>query len=255
MSASEQMAQMLNELMGPRRNAVAGENIEIRFDDEEVCKFFLVGYCPNEMFVNTKTDLGPCGKMHDEGMRKAYRDSDRFEKLGYEEAFLSFIRKLHNDMQKKIKRNMDRLAITQPNVAPPTEESKAKMEKEVEELTEKINECMAQAESLGAAGKIEEAQQVVEQADNHKAARDQLKRALVGAPAPVTDDGMAKQMEVCKICGCFLIVNDAQQRIDEHFLGKQHVGFAKIKATMEEFEVWHLYSGIAKTELLGRFRF
>uniref|UniRef100_A0A914V9I2 Luc7-like protein 3 n=1 Tax=Plectus sambesii TaxID=2011161 RepID=A0A914V9I2_9BILA len=78
--------------------------------------------------------------------------------------------------------------------------------------------------------------QVVEQADNHKAARDQLKRALVGAPAPVTDDGMAKQMEVCKICGCFLIVNDAQQRIDEHFLGKQHVGFAKIKATMEEFE-------------------
>lgn len=52
--------------------------------------------------------------MHDEGMRKAYRDSDRFEKLGYEEAFLSFIRKLHNDMQKKIKRNMDRLAVTQP---------------------------------------------------------------------------------------------------------------------------------------------
>jgi hypothetical protein len=73
MSASEQMAAMLNELMGPRRNAAPGENIELRYDDvsrcicrdsfgnlqDEVCKFFLaIGYCPHEMFTNTKADLG-----------------------------------------------------------------------------------------------------------------------------------------------------------------------------------------------------
>jgi hypothetical protein len=32
MSATEQMAAILNELMGPRRNAAPGENIELRFD-------------------------------------------------------------------------------------------------------------------------------------------------------------------------------------------------------------------------------
>lgn len=33
-----------------------------------------------------------------------------------------------------------------------------------------------------------------------------------------------KQMEVCPVCGAFLIVGDAQQRIDDHLSGKQHVG-------------------------------
>lgn len=33
-----------------------------------------------------------------------------------------------------------------------------------------------------------------------------------------------KQMEVCTICGAFLIVGDAQQRIDDHLMGKQHLG-------------------------------
>ncbi len=58
-------------------------------------------------------------------------------------------------------------------------------------------------------------------------------------------------MEVCEICGCFLIVGDAQQRIDEHFVGKQHVGFAKIKATIEEMEVTDIYF---KCYLCGYFR-
>lgn len=34
-----------------------------------------------------------------------------------------------------------------------------------------------------------------------------------------------KQMEVCEVCGAFLIVGDAQQRIDDHLMGKQHVGY------------------------------
>ncbi|GBO99762.1 Luc7-like protein 3 [Eumeta japonica] len=32
-----------------------------------------------------------------------------------------------------------------------------------------------------------------------------------------------KQMEVCEVCGAFLIVGDAQQRIEDHLMGKQHL--------------------------------
>lgn len=46
-----------------------------------------------------------------------------------------------------------------------------------------------------------------------------------------------KQMEVCKICGAFLIVGDAQSRIDDHLMGKQHVGYARIRATVDEMMV------------------
>lgn len=34
-----------------------------------------------------------------------------------------------------------------------------------------------------------------------------------------------KQMEVCPVCGAFLIVGDAQQRIEDHLSGKQHMGW------------------------------
>lgn len=46
-----------------------------------------------------------------------------------------------------------------------------------------------------------------------------------------------KQMEVCEVCGAFLIVGDAQSRVDDHLMGKQHMGYAKIKATVEDLKV------------------
>ena len=46
-----------------------------------------------------------------------------------------------------------------------------------------------------------------------------------------------KQMEVCEVCGAFLIIGDAQTRVDDHLMGKQHMGYAKIKSTVEELKV------------------
>lgn len=56
---------------------------------------------------------GPCGRIHDEGLKKSYRESDKFEKLGYERSFYNFISRLHDDMKRKIIRNKERLALTQ----------------------------------------------------------------------------------------------------------------------------------------------
>lgn len=33
-----------------------------------------------------------------------------------------------------------------------------------------------------------------------------------------------------------MIVGDAQSRVDDHLMGKQHMGYAKIKATVEELK-------------------
>lgn len=43
-----------------------------------------------------------------------------------------------------------------------------------------------------------------------------------------------KQMEVCEVCGAFLIVGDAQQRIEDHLTGKQHLGYSKLRKAVEE---------------------
>lgn len=45
-----------------------------------------------------------------------------------------------------------------------------------------------------------------------------------------------KQMEVCEVCGAFLIVGDAQSRIDDHLMGKQHMGYARLKHAVSEIQ-------------------
>jgi hypothetical protein len=43
------------------RNLTAEEkkgHRELRWDDKEVCGCYLVRFCPHELFINTKSDLG-----------------------------------------------------------------------------------------------------------------------------------------------------------------------------------------------------
>lgn len=156
MSATEQMAQMLNELMGVKRNADIGDTDEPDFDEPDVCKNFLVAFCPNEMFRNTKADLGFCPKIHDPALRLKYRESSRFEKLGYEEEFLNKIRRLDDEVRRKIEKNERRLAMTQPVIKDASKEGgegetdaqrrqKELISEQQSNLSAKINDCMEKA--------------------------------------------------------------------------------------------------------------
>lgn len=48
---------------------------------------------------------------------------------------------------------------------------------------------------------------------------------------------LEKQMEVCKVCGAFLIVGDAPARLDDHMQGKQHVGYQRLRNAVDEIMV------------------
>lgn len=84
---------------------------------------------------------------------------------------------------------------------------------------------MEQAEKLGNEGKVEEAQGVMKLCDQLKKERQQLENLSNDRPENAPQ---AKQMEVCPICGAFLIVGDAESRQREHLLGKQHMGYAQV---------------------------
>lgn len=52
----------LDELMGKHRDAPLHERSgkKTNFSDPEVCKYELVAVCPNQLFKNTRSDLGAC---------------------------------------------------------------------------------------------------------------------------------------------------------------------------------------------------
>jgi RNA-binding protein Luc7-like 2 len=45
---------------------------DIKFVDSKVCRNFLAGICPHDVFVNTKMDLGQCPKTHSQRLKDDY---------------------------------------------------------------------------------------------------------------------------------------------------------------------------------------
>ena len=77
----------------------------------------MASFCPHDLFVNTRADLGPCNKIHDEELKKQYEKSSRYGKLGFEDEFEDFVRGLLSDVEKRIRRGNERLKLTQSDLA------------------------------------------------------------------------------------------------------------------------------------------
>ena len=69
--ATSQIASMLDELMGRNRNFAPDDASarELKWTDPDVCKYYIVQFCPHDLFTNTKADLGTCGKIHDDALK------------------------------------------------------------------------------------------------------------------------------------------------------------------------------------------
>merc|ERR1712012_953822 len=234
--AAAAAAALLDELMGRNRNLdPADSNREIKWDDKDVCKYYLCGFCPNELFTNTRADLGSCDKIHDDKLLGIYQKSSRYERQGYEEDMMRYLQSLLSDVERRIKRGHARLALNNlqggmGTAADATREERSAM------LTQRITELLEEAEQLGCEGKVEEAQGIMKLCEQLKEERTELEKPpqILGRRGQLLEEDMSKRMEVCEVCGALLVAGDAQQRIDEHIMGKQHMGYARIRAYVEE---------------------
>lgn len=54
--------------------------------DPKVCRSYLVGTCPHDLFTNTKQDLGICPNLHNDALKTEWQDADdkQKEKWGFE---------------------------------------------------------------------------------------------------------------------------------------------------------------------------
>jgi len=225
---------LLDELMGKDRNLLPNEKpkSKLHFTDPDVCKFFLCGFCPSELFTNTKSDLGPCYKNHDVSVREEFKRSPDKEKYNYENDFLHHLERLVNDLDRRIKKGLERLEHQNemPNY-PLTEEAREK----VDNLTERILSLLKNMEDLAENGKIDESQAIMHQVDQLKLEKDALIRSGTLAAMP-TSSSAEKRMRVCETCGAFLVIGDTEKRTISHLEGKQHQGYLKIRTTLEELK-------------------
>lgn len=197
----------------------------------------MVRFCPHELFTNTKADLGPCNKIHDEELKKKFaQEKESYKKSQYMDEFLRFCQRMLTELQARIKKAKERLYLTQNDDALPS--SASGQHKETEEkirlLSQRINALVEEAEQAGCQGNVEQAQGLMKLSEQLREERDQLRRVIMPFLGKDEYSQHQKTMEVCDTCGAFLIVGDAQQRIDDHLMGKQHIGYSRLKSAVDD---------------------
>ncbi|KAJ2706061.1 splicing factor [Coemansia sp. IMI 203386] len=217
--------QLLQELMGQYQDSGS------RYTDVNVCKDHLVEFCPNQLFVNTKADLGPCDLLHDDKLKDAYQKSSDRGRLGYEHVFYDRLQRLHSDLQRKVRRAMDRVTTeADEQLVNPHKEEK---EEKAIIMDERIRRMLKQVEEQGESGKVDEAIGLYGQVEKMKADLRVLKQRIDSVNPMFKNE---KRLEVCDVCGAFLVPNDASKRLDAHKEGKQHQGYIRIQKALEEYK-------------------
>jgi len=91
-----------------------GRNSQLSITDPKVCRSYLVGACPHDLFTNTKQDLGPCPKVHSEGLKTEYEAASSAEKVkwGFEFDYMRDMQKYIDDCDRRIETAQRRLEKT-----------------------------------------------------------------------------------------------------------------------------------------------
>lgn len=158
-----------------------------------------------------------------------------------EDEFLTFCQQTLADVEKRIKRAKQRLSFHQMDQR---DESASflplndDVQEKVNAISKQIEELLESVEEMGCEGRVDDAQETMKQVERLKSERTLLKKDSHSGHwiQQRAEMGVAqeKQMQVCDVCGAFLVVNDIQQRVDDHLMGKQHVGFKKLKTAVDE---------------------
>ncbi|KAG7165459.1 RNA-binding protein Luc7-like 2-like [Homarus americanus] len=229
MSAHDQMRAMLDQLMGTSRNG-DDTRYRLKFSDPKVCKSFLLTCCPHEILSSTRMDLGECPKVHDLALRADYEQASAQKDYFYDIDAMEHLQSFITDCDRRTESAKKRLAETQEELSA---EVAAKANK-VHDLAEQIGKKLARAEGLGADGMVEESMKLMEEVEDlrkRKAAAEQEYRNSMPASSY-----QQQKLRVCEVCSAYLGIHDNDRRLADHFGGKLHLGFIKIREKLEDLK-------------------
>merc|ERR1719245_930264 len=203
-------------IAGPEEGSAAKG---IKFTDPRVCKSFLRACCPHEILASTRMDLGECSKVHDLALRADYESASKTKDYFYDVDACEHLKSFIDDCDRRTELQKKRLAETQEELSA--------------EVTSKMQKVHSLQESI--AGKVEESLKLMEEVED-------LKKKKLGADQEYRNSMPAssyqqQKLRVCEICSAYLGIHDNDRRLADHFGGKLHLGFIKIREKLAELQV------------------
>lgn len=135
-----------------------------------------------------------------------------------------------NEVDRKIVKGKQRLDLMNSKL---DQRPMSKQAEAVLNINDKITKLVREAEEAGIRGDVDQAQNLMGLCEKLKEDKELLIKQYESCGFNFSET-QEKQMEVCETCGAFLIVGDAQSRIDDHLMGKQHIGYTRLRKALEE---------------------
>lgn len=177
-----------------------------------------------------RMDLGECPKIHDLALRadyeKAQTNRDYFYDLDAMEHLQAFI----GDCDRRTESAKQRLAETQEELSAEV----AVKANSVHELAEQIGQKLAKAEQLGEEGFVDESMRLMEEVDELR--KKKLEAEQEYRNSMPASSYQQQKLRVCEVCSAYLGIHDNDRRLADHFGGKLHLGFIKIREKLTELE-------------------
>lgn len=203
---------------------------EVDFLDPKICKGFLLGNCISEIFANTKQDSGSCPKIHDEQARLEYRAQvnrgKEFPEIDQE--YERQVERYVQDCNRRVEAANQRLEKTPEDIAKINAATK-----ELEDINTRLAWGLQEVELLGGVGEITRAGYELNKLDELWKEQESKEREI----RTLSEQGgfaAHQKLQVCQTCGAFLSRLDTDKRLAEHFLGKLHMGYVRIREIYEE---------------------
>jgi RNA-binding protein Luc7-like 2 len=107
--------------------------------------------------------------------------------------------------------------------------------RDISDVEKALNDTMMEVEKLGEAGQIEESLAELEKAEALKVEKADRERELQVLSDSAGASGHQK-LRVCDVCGAYLSILDSDRRLADHFGGRMHLGYVKLREVVSEFE-------------------
>ncbi|XP_006647483.1 U1 snRNP-associated protein usp106-like isoform X2 [Oryza brachyantha] len=229
----------LDQLMGANRNGDVRE-VSRKYYDRDVCRLFLAGLCPHDLFQLTKMDMGPCPKLHSLQLRKEYEEAKAKGMDNYDRELEETIERLISECERKIQRALKRLEDDDAKAAIAISVTEVTQSKEVLEFSKQIKEKMKEIDAFDLEGNTEGKIRATEEVDKLKEQRAEEQAKLLleafnkdrvslmtslqtanqstapaAAPDARTQEMIAEKLKKAEELGENGMIDEAQKLLDE----------------------------------------
>ncbi|KAI5955204.1 LUC7 [Candida jiufengensis] len=204
----------------------------------QTCKAYIVGICPHDLFIGTKSDLGKCPNLHLQKHKLEYEYktktlNEKYPEMEYQ--YFQILQKYVSDLDRTISIAQKRLEHT------PEEKNKiSEVTNKLDNLDIEIGLMIQELQYLikSTTSETDQNLKIIKLSINLDSKFKEREEASKKARFIFENIGQTSQqkLQVCEGCGAYLSRLDNDRRLADHFVGKIHLGYVQLRQAYDEIK-------------------